>query len=69
MSKVTANMSMSLNGFIAGPNISVDNPVGEGGGRLHEWMFPPKGNYQKVAEEMFEKSGQGPAVILVNGAF
>ncbi len=58
MGKVTANMSMSLDGFIAGPNISVKNPVGEGGGRLHEWVFPPKGNYQKVVDEMFNNVGQ-----------
>ena len=31
---------MSLDGFVAGPNQSVDNPLGEGGMRLHEWVFP-----------------------------
>jgi len=31
---------MSLDGFIAGPNQSVDNPLGIGGMRLHEWVFP-----------------------------
>jgi dihydrofolate reductase len=30
---------MSLDGFIAGPNQSVENPLGEGGMRLHEWAF------------------------------
>ncbi len=30
---------MSLDGFIAGPNQSVDNPLGVGGTRLHEWAF------------------------------
>ena len=30
---------MSLDGFAAGPNQSVDNPIGEGGDRLDEWMF------------------------------
>src|ERR1700682_2868834 len=33
---------MSLDGFIAGPNQSVDNPLGIGGMRLHEWVFPLK---------------------------
>jgi dihydrofolate reductase len=28
---------MSLDGFVAGPNQSVENPIGEGGMRLHEW--------------------------------
>lgn len=31
---------MSLDGFVAGPNQSVDNPIGEGGMKLHEWVFP-----------------------------
>ena len=33
-------MSMSLDGFIAGPNESVDNGLGDGGERLHRWLFP-----------------------------
>jgi len=31
---------MSLDGFVAGPEQSVDNPLGIGGMRLHEWVFP-----------------------------
>jgi dihydrofolate reductase len=30
---------MSLDGFVAGPNQSLDNPIGEGGMRLHDWAF------------------------------
>jgi dihydrofolate reductase len=30
---------MSLDGFVAGPSQSLDNPLGIGGGRLHEWAF------------------------------
>ena len=32
-------MSMSLDGFIAGPNEGPDNPLGDGGHRLHEWVL------------------------------
>jgi dihydrofolate reductase len=32
-------MSVSLDGFIAGPNESPDNPLGDGGQRLHEWFM------------------------------
>jgi dihydrofolate reductase len=39
MSQVTAQISMSLDGYVAGPNESMDNPIGEGGMRLHEWAF------------------------------
>ena len=31
--------SISLDGYGAGPDQSVDNPLGVGGERLHEWMF------------------------------
>ena len=30
---------MSLDGYVAGPNQSVANPLGEGGEKLHEWAF------------------------------
>lgn len=39
MSKLRFKVSMSLDGFIAGPHQSIDNPLGEGGMRLHEWVF------------------------------
>jgi len=41
MSKVTCHMSISLDGFVAGPDQSEDNPLGIGGMRLHEWHFDP----------------------------
>ena len=40
MSKVRFKISMSLDGFVAGPGQSVANPLGIGGMRLHEWAFP-----------------------------
>lgn len=39
MSKVTSDMSMSLDGFITGPNDDAENPLGQGGERLHEWVY------------------------------
>jgi dihydrofolate reductase len=40
MSKVTCDMAMSVDGFVAGPNQSPSEPFGEGvEGRLHRWMF------------------------------
>jgi dihydrofolate reductase len=40
MSKLRFRISMSLDGFVAGPRQSVDNPLGIGGMRLHQWVFP-----------------------------
>jgi dihydrofolate reductase len=42
MAKLRFRISMSLDGFVAGPNQSVDNPLGVGGMRVHEWVFPLK---------------------------
>ena len=39
MGKVTTGFSMSLDGFIAGPNDSPENPLGDGGDRLFKWYF------------------------------
>jgi dihydrofolate reductase len=39
MSSVTCHIAISLDGFVAGPNQSLDNPIGEGGLRLHQWAF------------------------------
>jgi dihydrofolate reductase len=39
MGSVVCQISISLDGFVAGPNQSVDHPIGEGGMRLHEWAF------------------------------
>ena len=39
MGHTLLNMSVSLDGFAAGPDISVEQPMGKGGERLHEWLF------------------------------
>ena len=39
MSKLRLKISMSLDGFVAGPHQSVDNPLGIGGMQLHEWVL------------------------------
>jgi dihydrofolate reductase len=56
MSKVRVNnYAISLDGFGAGPNQSLENPLGVGGPALHEWFYPTKtfqamfGNEQGVA--------------------
>lgn len=39
MGNIKADMSMSLDGFIAGPNDGAEHPLGEGGERLHQWVY------------------------------
>ena len=42
MRKVKADISCSLDGYVAGPNQTVDSPLGDGGERLHEWVIALK---------------------------
>jgi dihydrofolate reductase len=51
MTRVTCNISVSVDGFVAGPRQSLDNPIGEGGMGLHDWHFNPKGEDQMVIDE------------------
>src|SRR3954471_16995810 len=39
MGKLTLDITMSLDGFVAGPNQTIEQPLGEGGERLHEWVY------------------------------
>lgn len=55
-------MTMSLDGYIAGPNISVQNPLGEDGEQLHDWLFDKKTKTDAaISKERTETSG---AVIV-----
>jgi dihydrofolate reductase len=38
MTKLTTNITMSLDGYVAGPNDSLENPLGERGELLHDWV-------------------------------
>jgi hypothetical protein len=38
MTRLTLDISMSLDGFIAAPNQSPERALGDGGERLHEWI-------------------------------
>lgn len=67
MSKVYAEMSMSLDGFITGPNVRVGNGMGDDGDRLHDWMFDAKTPAdEKILAEA--RAGTG-AVIIGKGMF
>jgi dihydrofolate reductase len=39
MARLFCDISVSLDGFVAGPNQTLEQPLGEGGERLHEWLF------------------------------
>jgi dihydrofolate reductase len=79
MSQLRFSVSISLDGFMAGPDQSLDHPLGIAGMRLHEWVFPleafRKSHGQdggqvnastRVVDEMFENVG---AVIMGRNMF
>ncbi|WP_433167384.1 dihydrofolate reductase family protein [Kribbella sp. CA-247076] len=79
MSKLRCHISISLDGFVAGPNQSVENPLGEGGESLHDWVVPlatwreshgKQGGEQnesaRVVEEVRENIG---AAVMGRGMF
>ena len=39
MAELTCDISMSLDGFVAGPDPTLEQPLGEGGDRLHQWAY------------------------------
>jgi dihydrofolate reductase len=61
VSKVTCGISMSVDGFVAGLNQSLDDPLGEGvEDRLHRWMFEePEAN----AEALEALTAQGAYIM------
>ena len=61
MGKVVVDLSMSLDGFIAGPNDGPDNGLGDGGERLHEWLF--NGDTASVHNEIFKLSSGSAQVF------
>ncbi len=56
---VLVSMSISLDGFSAGPDVSVEHAMGVGGERLHEWLCaaPAGGTDQRMAAEVRARAG------------
>ena len=61
-------MSMSLDGFIAGPNERLDNGLGDGGMRLHEWVPVGEDGPGGLAERVGGVNGQVVAEFMATGA-
>jgi dihydrofolate reductase len=64
MGKVTSGLTMSLDGFIAGPNDGPEHPLGEGGMRLFDWYSSGDTEYVVPSGEMtFEVSEQSAGML------
>jgi dihydrofolate reductase len=68
-------MSISLDGFIAGPNESPGNGLGDGGLRLHEWFFSDADSPERVSRpegvngQVFDEMLATGAVVAGRGTF
>ena len=68
MSASVLYMSMSLDGYIAGPNDEPGNPGGDGFMRLHDWFTTPDGEFSRPAGpagELYDEMMDAPGAILV----
>ncbi|MFC6160798.1 dihydrofolate reductase family protein [Kribbella jiaozuonensis] len=58
MGNVASAMSMSLDGFVTGPNVGRKYPLGEGGEILHDWLGPTATSADRaVLQEMVDGAG------------
>jgi len=62
MARITLDISMSLDGFVAGPDPTLEDPLGKRGMELHEWVF---GLAAWRAEHGMEGGETGPDSDLV----
>jgi dihydrofolate reductase len=74
MAQLRLDITMSLDGFVAGPNITLENPLGEGGELLHEWMLGLKswrephgleGGEEGPDDELVRKSVQRNGAVIM----
>ncbi|MGN7797824.1 dihydrofolate reductase family protein [Leifsonia sp. 22587] len=67
MGRVICDMSVSLDGYVTGPNDSRENPFGDGAEDLHAWLRPEAGDDDRaVLQSAIEKAG---AVVMGRRSF
>jgi hypothetical protein len=67
MARVTCDMSMSLDGYVTGPNDTRQNPFGDGAGMLHDWIFDAATDQDRtILREMLDSLG---AIVMGGKSF
>ena len=67
MALVICDMSMSLDGYVTGPNDSRENPFGDGAGMLHDWIFDAATDEDRaILQEMLDGVG---AIVMGRTSF
>ena len=63
MSKVRVHISASLDGYVAGPNQTMGNPLGEGGEGLHDWLVALRAWREAAGMEGGDEDASTPVVL------
>ncbi|HEV7742541.1 MAG TPA: dihydrofolate reductase family protein [Pseudolysinimonas sp.] len=66
MGIIKSDLAVSVDGFVAGPDQSLDNPLGIGGMSVHEWQFGPPAEANKAEIDGIVDAG---AVIMGRNMF
>jgi dihydrofolate reductase len=74
MAKVKCQISISADGYLAGPNQGEEHPLGEGGMALHEWAFKlasfnemhgREGGEVNVSDEILREAGESTGAVVM----
>src|SRR4051794_10815360 len=68
MSATVLDMSISVDGFVAGPNAGPGNGLGDGGERLHEWLFGGTTGDHQPLEVSESLNGRVLSEVMSTGA-
>ena len=68
MSNLKLNITMSLDGYVAGPDQSMENPLGIGGEELHDWIVPLRAWRESHGMEGGEDNASTPFADIIGGA-
>ena len=60
------NIALSVDGYAAGPDQSLQNPIGLGGSRLHEWLFPTRAFHEMQGRAGGEQGPDNDFVVAGN---
>jgi dihydrofolate reductase len=67
MALVVSNMSISLDGYVTGPNDSRENPFGDGAGMLHDWFGDAATDEDRaILEQVIDSAG---AIVMGRTSF
>jgi dihydrofolate reductase len=65
MSKIRSTISMSLDGFITGPDDNHEHPMGVEGERLHDWIFEPESAANEVNAQVRSEMIDGVGAVVI----